>query len=303
MMNDAQVCAEIANNHGRTFALASRLLPREKRRGTYALYAVCRTADDVVDRARPGVPLDALRRRLDDFAAGVRRALAGAPSTAIERELAWTADRFGVPSAPIEELIAGIASDLDTNRYRTWLDLERYCGSVASSVGEMCVAVFGVAAGKDAERAAIRSARTLGVAMQLTNIVRDVGEDSGRGRCYLPEDELALHGFSRDDVLSGRVLDQRPAWRTAMQEQIHRARSLYEDALPGIALLSPDAQACASACAVGYSRILDAVEQNDYDNLTRRARVAWRARARILFDAWRHRDGDRPASDVGAAVA
>jgi len=88
-----------------------------------------------------------------------------------------------------------------------------------------------------------------------------------------------------------------------MRQQIDRARTLYESALPGIALLSPDAQACASACAVGYSRILDAVEQNDYDNLTRRARVAWGTRARILFDAWRHRDSDRSAGDVGAAVA
>ena len=192
-MTDAHICAEIASRHGRTFALASRLLPREKRRGTFALYAVCRTADDIVDRAQPGVTVQALRRELDDFAGGVRRALSGSASNAIERELIWATERFRVPAAALDELLAGIASDLDDNRFRTWAELERYSGSVASSVGEMCVAVFGVSGGSKAQRNAIRAARTLGVAMQLTNILRDVGEDAARGRCYLPEEIGRAH--------------------------------------------------------------------------------------------------------------
>ena len=302
-MTDAHICAEIASRHGRTFALASRLLPREKRRGTFALYAVCRTADDIVDRAQPGVTVQALRRELDDFAGGVRRALSGSASNAIERELIWATERFRVPAAALDELLAGIASDLDDNRFRTWAELERYSGSVASSVGEMCVAVFGVSGGSKAQRNAIRAARTLGVAMQLTNILRDVGEDAARGRCYLPEDDLRQSGFSRDDVLRGEVLARRPAWRAAMRHQIARARALYREAMPGIALLAPDAQTCATACALGYACILDAIERNDFNNVTRRAQVAWPDRARVLFEAWRGRDAEPPPEDVGAAVA
>ena len=302
-MNDARLCADIAGRHARTFALASHLLPREKRRGTNALYAVCRTADDIVDRAMPDVPVEALRRELADFASGVQRALRGAPENAIERELAWTLARFRVPPAAFDELLTGIASDLDETRYRNWGELQRYCGSVASSVGEMCVAVFGVAGGFDAQRRALRAARTLGVAMQLTNILRDVGEDAARGRCYLPEEDLVRCGFSRDDVLRGTVLSRRPAWRTAMRLQLSRARALYRDAMPGIALLAPDAQGCATACGLGYARILDAIERNDFDNVTRRARVAWPDRARVLFDAWRNREQFPRRDDVGAAVA
>jgi phytoene synthase len=199
--------------------------------------------------------------------------------------------------------MAGIASDLEPTRYRTWRDLERYCEGVASSVGEMCVAVFGVAGGAGDQRRAARAARTLGVAMQLTNVLRDVGEDAARGRCYLPEDDLARNGFSRDDVLSGSVLSRRPAWRAAMQLQISRARALYAEAMPGIALLEPDAQACAAACAVGYGRILEVIERNDFNNVTLRARVAWSDRARVLFDAWRGHEAIAPPDDVGAAVA
>ena len=302
-MSDARICAEIANSHARMFALAGRLLPAEKRRGTFALYAVCRTADDIVDRAKPGVSAEALRIELADFADGVRSALRGAPHGAIERELAWASERFHVPAAALDELLAGIASDLDGTRYRSWADLERYCGSVASSVGEMCVAVFGVSGGAEERRVATRAARRLGVAMQLTNILRDVGEDAARGRCYLPEDDLARNGFTREDVLSGAPLARWPAWRTAMRHQISRARALYMDAMPGISLLAPDAQSCATACALGYARILDAIERNDFNNVTRRARVAWADRARVLFDAWRGRDVTSPDDDLGAAVA
>ncbi|MEP7348227.1 MAG: phytoene/squalene synthase family protein [Gemmatimonadaceae bacterium] len=302
-MNDARICADIAHSHARTFVMASRLLPREKRRGTFALYAVCRTADDIVDRAKPDHPVDALRQELADFAGGIQRALQGSPRNAIERELAWASERFHVPSASIDDLLAGIATDLDVNRYRTWADLERYCRGVASSVGEMCVAVFGVAGGADAQRYATEAARTLGVAMQLTNILRDVGEDAARGRCYLPEDDLLQSGFSRDDVLHGNLLSRGTAWRTAMEHQIARARTLYGEAMPGIAFLSSDAQACATACALGYARILDAIERNDFNNVTRRARVAWPERALVLFEAWRGRQAGPPRDDLDAAVA
>ncbi|MBV6520605.1 MAG: All-trans-phytoene synthase [Gemmatimonadaceae bacterium] len=302
-MSDARICAEIVKGHGRTFALASRLLPREKRRGSCALYAMCRLADDIVDRARPGTPASLVRQELDAFEAGIRRAVSGFASTPVEREVSWAVQRFEIPPATIEELLAGIASDIEPPKYATWDQVQRYCAAVASSVGEMCVAVFGVSAASEARTDAIRHARQLGAAMQLTNIVRDVGEDLERGRCYLPEEDLRQQGFSAEDVLTRRVLRKPAQWQSVMELQIERARALYRAAAPGIALLAPDAQACALACATGYSAILDVVERNGYDNITQRAQVAWGSRARILFAAWRGKDGDVRPHNANSAVA
>jgi phytoene synthase len=150
----------------------------------------------------------------------------------------------------------------------------------------MCTHVFGVE-GDDGVRArARRYARTLGVAMQLTNILRDVGEDARHGRCYLPEDELAEFGLSREAVLAGGLGgDER--WRSFMAFQIGRARSLYESALPGIALLAPDARRCAAACALGYAAILGAIEEIDYDTYRERAHLGSLARGRVLLGALR----------------
>jgi phytoene synthase len=301
--SDARYCAEIANTNARTFSLAAKLLPAEKRRGAFALYAFCRTADDIVDRSRPGASVDAIQLDLQTYTRRVLKALDGAGAGPVERELAWACARFAVPGAAITELLNGVGQDLLVTSYESWENLESYCQGVASSVGEMCAAVFGLPADAAVQRRAVGSARTLGVAMQLTNILRDVGEDAARGRCYLPRRDLAEFGFSVEDVLSGRPLAQLPEWQRAMQLQIARARSLYREAIPAISLLAPDAQACASACAHGYARILEAIEANHFDNLTQRARVAWPARARVLFDAWRGRSKTSTDEAVRAAVA
>ncbi len=226
-----------------------------------------------------------VRARLGEHARGLDQAFNGRPSDPVFREVAWAAQRFAVPRDPLDELLAGVARDLDGCRYVTWPALEQYCGGVASSVGEMCTYVWGVRA--DASlAAAVSYARTLGTAMQLTNILRDVGEDAHRGRCYLPEDELLAFGFSPNDVLEGRVLQRRDAWIAFTQAQMARARSLYVAAAPGIALLSSDAQRCANACAVGYAGILDEIARQRYDNVTRRASVGWMGRANVLARAW-----------------
>lgn len=301
--SDARFCAEMANANARTFSLAAKLLPAEKRRGAFALYAFCRTADDIVDRSRPGASVDATQHDLQAFSQRVLQALDGAGTGPVERELAWACARFAVPGAAITELLNGVGQDLLVTSYESWENLESYCQGVASSVGEMCAAVFGIPTDAAAQRRAVSSARTLGVAMQLTNILRDVGEDAARGRCYLPRRDLAEFGFSVEDVLSGRPLAQLPEWRSAMQLQIARARALYKDAIPAISLLAPDAQACAAACANGYARILEAIEANHFDNLTQRARVAWPVRARVLFDAWRWRSKATTDDAIRAAVA
>jgi phytoene synthase len=293
---DTRSCASVVRRHARTFWWASRLLPAGKRRGAYGLYAFCRTADDIVDRIRPGGDGARAASELAAFRAATARALAGGGAdSAVLRELAWTVATFHVPRAAIEELLDGVAHDLSGTRYATWPELEAYCEGVASSVGEMCAAVFGVSGGPAERAEATRCARTLGVAMQLTNVLRDVGEDAGRGRCYLPDDELARFGFSRDDVLSRAALRRREAWTAFMRRQVARARTLYDASTPGIALLSEDARPCAAACASGYARILDAIEHARYDTFTRRAYVGWSDRLAVVLRAWRSRPPSVPA--------
>ena len=294
--NDEAHCRRIVRMHARTFWLASRFLPPDKRRAAFALYAFCRVADDLVDLASARQARDT-STVLADYRRQLDLALAGQPDGPLFRELLRAAQEHRVPPHLLHELLDGVARDCAPARYTTWDDLALYCQGVASSVGEMCTHVFGVA-GDDATRTrALRHARTLGVAMQLTNVLRDVGEDARAGRCYLPDDDLAQFGLTRTDVLSSHMrTDDR--WRALMQFEIGRARTLYAQAMPGIALLAPDARRCAMACAVGYARILGAIEANGFDTFTVRARVGPVARAAVLWSAWR-----TPLGDAAPAVA
>lgn len=284
---DAIDCERIVRAHARTFALASRFLSPSKRRGAFALYAFCRVADDTVDLAHSGAPLPDIAERLAGYARKLDDAMGGEPDGPIFRELAWTVNTFSVPRSALHELLRGVSSDLHGAHYTSWPALEAYCEGVASSVGEMCTYVFGVV-GDDAVRArAVRYARTLGAAMQLTNILRDVGEDAKRGRCYLPDEDLVAVGLTAGDILEGRIRSRDPRWQSLMRFEISRARKLYEEAMPGVDLLEPDARRCATACATGYAAILTAIEAIEYDSLTTRARVGTWARARVLFNTWR----------------
>ncbi len=296
--SDAAECSVIVKTHARTFTLASYLLPATKRRAAYALYAFCRVADDLVDRATPGTEGE-LAAQLADYERQLGAALAGRPSGPVFREIAWVAAEYDVPAEPLYELLAGVARDLRPSRYETWRDLEVYCEGVASSVGEMCTHVFGVPGGEEVRVRAVRYARTLGVAMQLTNILRDVGEDTHRGRCYLPEADLAMFGLTPRDVLSNPALPRDERWRPMMAFEVGRARALYEAALPGIALLSHDAHRCARACATGYAGILGAIEAQGYDTITARARLGRMARMNVLWDAWRFRAAPLDTATVG----
>lgn len=295
---DAAECSVIVRAHARTFSLASYLLPSEKRRAAYALYAFCRIADDLVDRATPGTESQ-LEQQLTDYEHQLTAALHGRPSSAVFREVAWVTREFEVPADPLFELLAGVACDLRPTRYQTWRDLERYCEGVASSVGEMCTHVFGVPGGNEVRTRAVRYARTLGVAMQLTNILRDIGEDAHRGRCYLPEEDLAMFGLTPRDVLSNQALSRDERWRPMMAFEVGRARALYEASVPGIALLSHDAHRCARACAVGYAGILGAIEAQRYDTISSRARLGRVARMNVLWDAWRFRAAPLDTATVG----
>lgn len=283
--SDEELCAAITRKYARTFAFASRFLPRVQRRGAFAIYAFCRVADDLVDEPTAG------RIVIDDSIAAHRdaflNAVSGAPADPVFRELAWAIERFRIPHAPFIALLDAVSTDLAPRPTQSWDDLLGYCDGVASTVGEMCAHVFGLPEQPMARRCALRHARTLGVAMQLTNILRDVGEDAERGRCYLPAEDLARFGVTREEVLDRSIAADDPRWERLMASMVRRARALYASAEPGLALLPRETRVCATICARGYAGILDALEGIDHDALQRRARVGTRAKAWIAFSALR----------------
>ena len=293
--SDAVHCAEITRRHARTFSLASHFLPPDKRRASFAVYAFCRVADDLVDTTDGVTDVRAAlcqhERQLDD-------AFAGRARSPLFRELSWAVARFGIPREPLDALLTAIAHDLEPRRYPEWRDLAAYCEGVASTVGEICAHVFGLPEAEPARGDALMHARTLGLAMQLTNILRDVGEDAALGRCYLPDADLDAFSLCRKEILRRTLSARDPRWRALMMFEIGRARALYEAASPGLALVSSDARACATLCATGYAAILGALEGIGYDALGGRARVGRAAKAGLVWNAWR--SARRAPSEVAA---
>jgi phytoene synthase len=272
-------CEAITRKHSRSFFLSTQLLPAEKRRAIRALYAFCRTSDDLVDQ--PGKDTE---RALAEWVALVHAPQAP-PDNAVL--LAWrdTAARYGVPQALVDELLAGVAMDLTVNRYATFDDLWRYCYRVASVVGLISMQIIG------GQPRAAPYAIALGVALQLTNILRDVGEDAARGRIYLPQEDLSRFGVHDDDLLAGcrnpgeRTRDAR--FRALMSYEIDRAYTLYEAAWPGIAMLDFDGQLAVAVAAEMYRGILARIVANDYDVFARRAHVSLAGKLLMLPRIWR----------------
>lgn len=250
----------ITAEHSRSFYFASRFLPGDKRRAIRALYAFCRVTDDIVDQPGedPAADLQTWRRR------SLRAT--GDPSNPVA--LAWqdARRRFGIPEVYAEQLIAGVGRDLQATEYDDFESLAQYCYGVASTVGLMSMHIIGFSH-PEAHRYAVK----LGVALQLTNILRDVGEDLRAGRLYLPKRELAMFGISQADLRAGRTGSR---WRSFMRYQIERARQLYQEALPGIGLLHRDGRLSVLAAAELYGGILRAIEANRYDVFSRRAHLS-----------------------------
>jgi phytoene synthase len=265
-------CEELTAWHSRSFSLASRLLPPEKRRAVRALYAFCRTTDDIVDRPQGDVT--------EGLQSWRQRALTARPEPHDLVPLAW-ADarrRFLVPPAYAEQLIDGVARDLTQRRYQTFSELAEYSYGVASTVGLMSAHIIGFESDE-----ALPYAIRLGVALQLTNILRDIGEDWAVGRLYLPLDELQAFDLSPADVARGLVTDR---WRAFMRFQIARNRRLYREAWPGIAMLSKDGQMAIATAATLYAGILDDIEAHDYDVFSRRAHLGAWGKLRRLPGVW-----------------
>ncbi len=265
-------CAEITRSHSRTFYLASALLPQDKRRAVRALYAFCRVSDDLVDRATIGALTD-----LEDWR---RRSLSPSASMDDWVSLAWadTRLRYRIPSRYAEQLLDGIAHDVNPPRYHTFDDLSAYCYRVASTVGLMAMHIIGFQSIR-----AVSYAIKLGVALQLTNILRDVGEDWRAGRLYLPLEELAAFGLGEADIAAGRVDDR---WRAFLRFQIERTRRLYAEAMPGIALLHPDGRFAIAAAGELYQAILSQIEAHKGDVFHHRAHISQWGKLRRLPGIW-----------------
>ncbi len=269
-------CAALTQQHSRTFHLASGLLPGAKRRAMRALYAFCRVSDDLVDDPGPD-PRAAL-------AAWREEALAGCPGAHQLVALAWTTahTEFDIPLLYAHQLLDTLEHDLAPTRYATFADLAAYCYGVASTVGLMAMHIVGYA-GPEALPYAVK----LGVALQLTNILRDVAEDWRVGRLYLPLEDLAAYGVTEEEIARGALT---PAWRRMMAFQVARVRQLYRESLPGVGLLHPSGRLAIGAAALLYQGILDDIERHEMDVFSRRAHLgAWGKLRRLPAIWWRAR--------------
>ena len=267
-----QHCARLTAQHSKSFYLSSALLPADKRQATRALYAFCRIGDDLID-CEEGNPATAIKQWSEI-------ALAPDPQTDDPVVLALSHARsiYRIPKRYAEQLINGVSRDLVQTRYQTFEELAEYSYGVASTVGLMSMHIIGFSGPE-----AIPYAVKLGVALQITNILRDVGEDYRSGRVYLPQEELAAFGITEDQIAAGRGDDR---WREFMRFQIARNRLLYQEAWPGIALLNRDGRFAIAAAATLYRGILDDLETHAYNNFTRRSQVNRRGKITRLAQAW-----------------
>ncbi|MBN2119285.1 MAG: phytoene/squalene synthase family protein [Anaerolineales bacterium] len=260
---------KITAQHSKSFYFASGLLPEEKRSAVRALYAFCRTVDDIVDE-----PSDAKKASRLEYWRGTVETASFADHDRVAAAWADTLARCHIPRHYALQLIDGVARDLSQSRYQTFEELATYCYGVASTVGLMSMYIVGFN-----HPEAVPYAIKLGVALQMTNILRDVGEDYKNGRLYLPREELAFYGIQESDIADGRITDN---WRQFMKFQIERTRQLYTESWAGIRMLEREGQLAVGAASVFYQGILDEIEKHDYDVFTRRASLsAWGKVARI----------------------
>ncbi|MDQ4044212.1 MAG: phytoene/squalene synthase family protein [Chloroflexota bacterium] len=261
-------CRDVTRIHGRTFYFACQLLPPTERRCIHAIYAWCRHADDIVDTAAPDGSA-AAHEQLDRWLATIDR-----PVDPVSRAFAWVVRYHGVPVEPAQDLIAGVRMDLERISFETWDDLRWYSYCVAGTVGLLTAPILGCI-----DQSALPHAVDLGIAMQLTNILRDVAEDAALGRVYLPDEDLARFGVSRESLLA---MDPDGDFRGLMRFEIERARGLYRSAQTGIPALSWSGQITTIAGSYLYREILHRIEERGYDVFDGRATISTRRKMRKM---------------------
>lgn len=255
-------CRVLNKRHGTTYYWSTYVLPQVKRHHVHALYGFCRYADDIVDDLGPA-PVSERARALQEFGDRFFADLAaGTSDDPVLKAVVHTVKAFSIEPACFERFLRSMAMDLTIDHYDSYADLEVYMDGSAAVIGEMMLPIL-----EPIDPAARQPARALGNAFQLTNFLRDVGEDLTRGRVYLPQEDLAAFGV---DVHQRAVT---PAWVELCRFEMARIRALYREADEGIGLLPPSSARCIEAARVLYARILDVIERNGYDVFTQRARV------------------------------
>jgi 15-cis-phytoene synthase len=266
-------CRSIARTRAKNFYYSFVLLPREQRNAMCAIYAFMRYCDDLSDE--PGASIEPLERW--------RCALVDALAGRFDAYPAWpaffdTVQRYRIPNEYFFQVIEGVKSDLEPRRFATFDELYRYCYQVASVVGLTIIHVFGFDSAE-----ALPLAEKCGVAFQLTNILRDIGEDAARGRIYLPAEDLERFGVSADDLAAGRRTD---AIVRLMQFQAARARAYYDESRPLIDLVDKRSRPGLRALITIYFRLLERIEECNYDVFSRRVSLSSLEKCWIAARAW-----------------
>jgi 15-cis-phytoene synthase len=268
-------CRAIIRHASKTFFWGSQLLPPAKRMAAWAVYAFCRTVDDCVDEQPDPACAEA---QLDDLRDRLQRAYTGEANDPVMRAWVDMLRVFPIPIQPALDLIAGARMDLHHTQPESFADLHLYCYRVAGTVGLLMSPILGYRSA-----GALPCAVDLGIAMQLTNILRDIGEDLRNGRIYLPQNEMAAFGYCTDHLSHGV---RSKHFIDLMRFQIDRANEYYRRARPGIALLDRGVQWAIATSAEMYRGILAAIVANDYDVFTRRASVPLRTKVALSARLW-----------------
>jgi len=276
-------CRELNARHGKTYFLATRLLPPEKRPFVHALYGFARYADEIVDDLASTLSANEKRSWLERWSEQILADLrSGRSNDEIGRALIDTVNRWSIPIEHFEAFLHSMAMDLTVTQYRDYEALSEYVYGSAAVIGLQMVHVLGVRDGADF-RATLAGAKSLGIAFQLANFIRDVGEDLERGRIYLPLDELARFGIDRER-LERRTVDA--DFVEAMRFQIARVRALKAEADGAIDQLTPESHGCIKAASELYCGIVDEVERIEYQVFTKRAKTSMTRRVKVALPAW-----------------
>ena len=278
-----QKCKNLNSKHGKTYYLATLLLPKEKRPYVHALYGFARYADEIVDDLASQLSEREKEEKLNNWGDLVLADLkSGSSEDPIAAALVDTATKFSIPISYFEAFLHSMKMDLTVTEYHSYQDLYEYVYGSAAVIGLQMVSILGTESAAEFESAKI-AAEKLGVAFQLANFIRDVGEDLERGRVYLPITELQSHGVTRQ-MLEKRVVT--PQIKNALKEQITRVRQLQLESTPGITLLSAKSRECIKAASELYCGIVDEVEKIDYEIFTKRAKTSTFRRMKVAIPAY-----------------
>ena len=274
-MSPDEYCAERAAQSGSSFYYSFLFLPPERRRAIVALYAFCREIDDIVDETGDS---DVARTKLAWWRSEIAAVFDGDAQHPVARALAGVVSRFGLERRLFDEIIDGMQMDLDQNRYPSFAELNLYCHRVAGVVGLLSARIFGYT-----QPATLEYAHNLGIAFQLTNIVRDIGEDARRDRIYLPLDDMGRYAVTPLDVLHCRETD---GMRSLLQFQIARARSYYRQALEKLPAADRRAQRAGLIMAAIYRRLLDEIEAEGTRVLSAKVSLTPLTKFWLAFKTW-----------------